>query len=641
MTLPRIRTWIGCLSVFTFVSSLAGFSFIGDARLLVAQEAAAALREADAAAEASAEKVEPADSQAAPAVAQMKLRTLPLSGSYVDQVQSVSLDPTSLILGGGTVKQKSFYKLCEYLDELSAEKDLGGIVFDLSDSQLEMNPAQLDELSRRLERVRQSGKRTVAWLESASNVHYSIAVACDRIILADFGGLDIPSSSMESMFYRDAMDLVGVQASVVRAGDFKGAVEPYLNPTMSDHLRQHYLLMLQSINDAAVARIAKGRGMTVAEVRELQKKRMLLPQDALAKKLVDQLAPYGTMPAAVEAAIGQPIEWVTTAPKAKKEMSLFELFGSLMAGPPTKTAKVRETSIAVLHLSGDIVDGKKPVSGSIVSGPTVETIRELESDDKVAGVVVRINSPGGSATASEVIRQALVSLAGKKPTVISMGSMAASGGYWISCIDQPVYAEQGTITGSIGVFAMKLSFGSLLRRVGVRVEAITLDDSAAAFAIDRTWSDSDVASIQESIDEVYGRFLTLVSNSRKMTVAQVEPLAGGRVWSGTQAKQAGLVDAIGGLDDCLQVVAKKAQLDSYKIIHRPEKQSGLPLMELLGSGDDEEQIFSRSILEQGGRILAQRGFSLETVRLLLQDSVQRGNQPPTIWALHPAELSIR
>mgnify|MGYP006282220575 CR=1 FL=1 len=312
-----------------------------------------------------------------------------------------------------------------------------------------------------------------------------------------------------------------------------------------------------------------------------------------------------------------------------------------MSGPASKTSKVRDDSIAVLHLSGSIVDGKKPVSGSIVSGPTAEAIRELENDENVRGVVVRINSPGGSATASEVIRQALVSLSNKKPTVISMGSVAASGGYWISCIHQPVYAEEGTITGSIGVFAMKISFGTLLRRVGVRVEAITLDESAAADSIDRGWSDSDTSNIQESIQEVYSRFLQLVSDSRKLPLEKVGPLAGGRVWSGSQAKEAGLVDAIGGLDDCLAVVAKKANVETYKVIHRPEKQAGLGLLELLGSSDDDEQIRAQSVLQHAAEVLGQRGFNFGTVHMLLEDAARKGNRAPTIWALNPAELSIR
>jgi protease-4 len=292
-----------------------------------------------------------------------------------------------------------------------------------------------------------------------------------------------------------------------------------------------------------------------------------------------------------------------------------------------------------LHLSGVIVDGKRGTGGSIVSGPMVSAIQSLADDDKVKGVVVRVNSPGGSATASESIRQALKSLADKKPTVVSMGSTAASGGYWVSCIGVPIYAEKATITGSIGVFSMKLSFGTLLRRVGVNVETIALDDSAAAYSMDHAWTDEDESTIKKSIDMVYGKFLELVGDSRNLPIEKVHPLAGGRVWAGTQAKAIGLVDEIGGVDDCLAVVAKKAELDDYQVIHRPSQSTGISLLELLGEGDENE-IFS-GLSKTAVQSLANRGLSLSVTKLLLEDGVNRASGMPTIWLLNPAEISVK
>ncbi len=213
-------------------------------------------------------KVKTAKEKAPP---KKQLRWLAMSGSYSDLAQAPSLDPTALLLGGLPEKGKSFYRLCDYIDEVAAEENVTHLLFDLSDPALSLNPAQLDEFSRRLTTFKQKGKKTIAWIENADNVHLAIAVQCDDIIMADFGTIDMPSSSMETTFYREAMDLVGIKASVVRAGDFKGAVEPYLNPQMSSHLKEHYLKMLESINAAQVSRIAKGRGLTTAAVRELQK----------------------------------------------------------------------------------------------------------------------------------------------------------------------------------------------------------------------------------------------------------------------------------------------------------------------------------------------------------------------------------
>lgn len=577
--------------------------------------------------------------------AKKQLRQIALSGSYDDLMQPASIDPTSLLLGQAPAKSKSFFRLCEYLQEMGDEENLTHVLLDLSDSAIGFNSAQLDEFTRRMAVLKAKGKKTIAWLEDASNVHMAIAACCDEIIMADFGGVDMPSSALETMFYRDAMDLVGVKASVVRAGDFKGAVEPYTNPVMSEHLKGHYLAMLESINAAQVSRIAKGRGLTTAAVRELQKKRMLLPADALAAGLVTKLAPYGSMKSTVQDSIGKDIEWTKPKSKPKRELSIFEIMSKAMAGPK-ENAKLKDDSIAILHLSGAIVDGKEASPGSIVAGPMVKSIEELIQDDRVKGVVVRVNSPGGSATASEAIRQALDELARKKPVVISMGEMAASGGYWVSCIGQPIYAEHGTITGSIGVFSLKLSLGSLLRRVGVHVESVTLDESASSNAIDRAWSEAEIQNMQRFIDEVYDRFLKLASQSRSIPIEKLKTLAGGRVWSGDQAKQHGLVDEIGGVDDCIAIVAKKASLEKYKVVHRPEPSTGFDLFRMLdesSSGDIAiEQVGVLQSLEQKlFGIFAQRGFRLDTTRVLLRSGWQNPSGKPAIWALMPQEMRVR
>ncbi len=577
--------------------------------------------------------------------AKKQLRQIALSGSYDDLMQPASIDPTSLLLGQAPAKSKSYFRLCEYLQEMGDEENLTHVLLDLSDSAIGFNSAQLDEFTRRMAVLKAKGKKTIAWLEDASNVHMAIAACCDEIIMADFGGVDMPSSALETMFYRDAMDLVGVKASVVRAGDFKGAVEPYTNPVMSEHLKGHYLAMLESINAAQVSRIAKGRGLTTAAVRELQKKRMLLPADALAAGLVTKLAPYGSMKSTVQESIGKDIEWTKPKSKPKRELSIFEIMSKAMAGPK-ENAKLKDDSIAILHLSGAIVDGKEASPGSIVAGPMVKSIEELIQDDRVKGVVVRVNSPGGSATASEAIRQALDELARKKPVVISMGEMAASGGYWVSCIGQPIYAEHGTITGSIGVFSLKLSLGSLLRRVGVHVESVTLDESASSNAIDRAWSEAEIHNMQRFIDEVYDRFLRLASQSRNIPIEKLKTLAGGRVWSGDQAKQHGLVDEIGGVDDCIAIVAKKASLEKYKVVHRPEPSTGIDLFRMLdesSSGDIAiEQIGVLQSLEQKlFGIFAQRGFRLDTTRVLLRSGWQNPSGKPAIWALMPQEMRVR
>jgi protease IV len=589
-----------------------------------------------------AEKRKEAEAKAKAEAAKLQVQLITLGGTYEDIVGANEFDPTSLVIGGSPGKRRNFYKLCELLEETAKNPKIHAVVIDLSDADLTMNLAQLDELLRRLGALRKSGKKVGAWLESAESAHLAVAAGCDHVAMADLGGIDMPSKTMQSYFYRDAMDLLGLKASVVRAGNFKGAVEPYVNSAMSEHLRQHYLDMLTSMNDAQVSMIARGRGLTTEKVRELQKQRLFLPAEALAAGLVDELAPFGTMKATLNRWVGGETSWVEAAAKPKKEMSFFELMGKVMSGGgPDKAAKVTETSIAVMHLSGAIVDGKKESPGSIVSGPTVKAIQEIGRDDKIKGVVVRINSPGGSATASEAIRQALAELSKKKPTVVSMGEMAASGGYWVACLGVPVYAERGTLTGSIGVFSMKISFGTLLKRVGLHMENIALDEAASAFAPDRGWNEDDQAKLQKTIDDVYGRFLKLVSDSRGIPIEKLQDLAGGRVWSGSQAKAAGLVDEIGGLDDCLAAVAKKAGIEKYEIVHRPNVSAGLDLSVLFGDPDASSRLSALGVSREAITLLGKAGLRTGVIDLFLREVLSGASARPTIWALAPDDLSIR
>jgi len=590
---------------------------------------------------ARAEKKKEAEAKAKAEAAKLQVQLVSLGGTYEDIVGANEFDPASLIIGGAPGKRRNFYKLCELLEESAKNPKIHTVVIDLSDADLGLNLAQLDELLRRIGALRKAGKKVGAWLESAESAHLAVAAGCDHVAMADLGGVDMPSKTMQSYFYRDAMDLLGLKASVVRAGNFKGAVEPYVNSAMSEHLRQHYLDMLTSMNDAQVSMIARGRGLTTEKVRELQKQRLFLPAEALAAGLVDELAPFGTMKATMNRWVGGETSWVEAAAKPKKEMSFFEVMGKVMSGGPEKVTKVSETSIAVMHLSGAIVDGKKESPGSIVSGPTVKTIQEIGRDEKIKGVVVRINSPGGSATASEAIRQALAELAKKKPTVVSMGDVAASGGYWVSCLGVPVYAERGTLTGSIGVFSMKISYGSLLKRVGLHMENIALDEAASAFAPDRGWNEDDQAKLQKTIDDVYGRFLKLVSESRGIPVEKLQDLAGGRVWSGSQAKSAGLVDEIGGLDDCLAAVAKKAGIEKYEIVHRPNVSAGLDLSVLFGDPDASARLEALGVSREAILMLGRRGLRTGVIDLFLREALGGASGRPTVWALAPDDLSIR
>src|SRR5438477_1963788 len=218
-----------------------------------------------------------------------------------------------------------------------------------------------------------------------------------------------------------------------------------------------------------------------------------------------------------------------------------------------------------------------------------------------------------------------------------MGELAASGGYWVACVGRPIYAESETITGSIGVFALKLSFGSLLKKIGLRVESVTLDDSATAMSLERAWSPPEQQKMQEFVEDLYGQFLKRVAASRKMKVEAVDPIAGGRVWSGAQARKLGLIDELGGLDDALAALARETALKpGYEIIHRPRKKSPFENLDFFGERSDE----IRLLLAPSVRAYLQKmGFAFSVPVEVARQSLS--GKATQVWLLAPTEIVVR
>ncbi|MEC9475738.1 MAG: signal peptide peptidase SppA [Planctomycetota bacterium] len=563
------------------------------------------------------------------------VRLFELKGGWSDQPDSdPSLDITSLMMGN-VGSQRSFPDLIEALESAFNDEEIDAVVLDLSGGASFSMP-QIANLCDVLDRGRDSGKKILAWMENATTSLAAIGSSCHTIFLTETGGIDLYSPSMMPIHFKTAMDLFGVEASVIRVGDFKGAVEPFMLPQMSDHLRDHYLAMLESMNRFPVERIAAGRNLDTETVRELQGIRIFTAKQALEAGLVDLLAQHGTLEQTIEGILDGSVEWIRPGKKRRQAVNPFQIFTELFS--PVREKKIPENSIAILHLSGEIVDGDTATPGSMVSEPSAKVIDALADNDSVMGVVVRIDSPGGSATASEVIRLALENLASKKPMVYSMGNLAASGGYWITCTGKPIYASEGTITGSIGVFGMKLSFGPALKQYGIHFDPVALDESATMMFPNRGWNDAELARLQGTVDDVYDDFISRVSESRDINPNRVREIAGGRVWSGGQAVELGLVDAIGGIEEAVAHVKREAELEGeVSIVHRPGPIDPLQLFDLFGGGDDEA---IRSLTDLPMlKILAAAGVDL---RPYLARLVRMGSQSPfTVEARMPIDLNPR
>jgi protease-4 len=562
-----------------------------------------------------------------------KVHFLKPQGTYTDLAEQ-GFNPAMLFTGGQ--KPKPFFPLLEALHDFAANKEAKTLLLDLTGDPA-FNMPQLRELERAFAAVRAAGKKVIAYAEGMNSVDLQLAACADKVLMPEMGAVDMRSPAMTVMHLKDALDLLGVQAEVTRVGDYKGAVEPYTLSQMSDHLREHYRAMLVTMNDDVVRRIATGRKLDAAKVKELQGQRLFDAAAAKRAGLVDALTPWDGADRAIAGELGVPaVELVDAAPKKKaKNRDIMAIFAEMIR--PKKDVELEDTpQIVVLHLAGQIVDGDKPQPGMMVSGPSVKLIDKLANSPSVKGVVVRINSPGGSATASEAIRRALERLAGSKPVVMSMGELAASGGYWITTIGRPIFAEVGTITGSIGVFGMRFNTGALMRRLGVHSEIVALDEGATMDAADRPWTDAARARMQHLVDDIYTRFLANVAASRRLAVGDVDKIAGGRVWSGQQAVERKLVDAIGGLDDALAMVEKEAKVPTdVEVVHLPEAR-GFADSLIESMFDARLQAFDRSTLA-----LAIRSLGRADSLLALLDQALQGDGKAVIWALDPTVLQLK
>lgn len=550
-----------------------------------------------------------------------------LQGSYKD-LATRHPDLTMLLGGGLEMRVKPFYGLVKALDGLSGKGPGSELLLDVSSLALELNLAQLAELERTVQKLREAGIPTTAYLENASLMHYLAALSCDHIVMADMGSLQVTSPSLGVLFLKDVFDLLGVDFQVVRAGSFKGAVEPYMRSTMSSHLREHYKSFAASINEQILELLERRRGLAAAQVRTLQEQVLLSAQEAMDAGLVDRVVPWKGARKSLQQE-PDAFEEVRTVPE-KPDFSFMSL---LTGGLGRRERPLREDSVAVIHLQGSIKDGTRKQPETIVSGPAVKLIRRLKDDPHAKGVVVRINSPGGSATASEAILLALRELAASKPVVVSMGRVAASGGYYVSCIGCPVVAEHATITGSIGAFGLRPNLEELSRKVGVHHEVVSLDDGARYMDLFRPLKEEQLQQLQGLVDRIYDRFLTRVTEARDMSREELTELAGGRIWSGAQAQAKGLVDHVGGLDTALGILQEDVEGD-LPVEHFP-RGSGNPL-EFLESFLGGLSLEQRAALN----LLRRAGFDLAVSLQLLTDAA---TAPGVfrVWMLAGNELVIR
>ena len=468
-----------------------------------------------------------------------------------------------------TTRRLSILQVVEALDAAQHDDRIAGIYLRMNGGGSIAGSALLEEMRDALVAFKQSGKFIVAYDESYTQGGYYLASVADGIYIQPEGGIDWSGLSMNLLFYKGLLDKLDVQAEVFRpaACPYKSAVEPYILTKMSEANRLQMQTLVDSMWETVAGAVAEARGIDPAKLQSLTDRLAVsLPEEALKYGFVDDVI-YEDQMDDVFAGLG--VE--TDDDGAYRYVSL----GDYVAQMRPDTGRLTAPQVAVVYASGQIVDGEG--SGEEIYGNTLaQTLAEARLDDDIEAVVLRVDSPGGSALASDVIWREVELLKAEKPVIVSMGSYAASGGYYISCPADAIVADRLTLTGSIGVFGMYFDVvDALQNKLGITVDGVRSNLSAGMGSGLKTLTPLERATIMRGVDKVYATFTEHVSKGRNLPMYKVLNVAGGRVWTGADALGIGLIDGYGGITTAIALAADKAGLgDDFRVVEMTDEPTG-------------------------------------------------------------------
>lgn len=541
-------------------------------------------------------------------------------------------DSASILEALGSSREPSRLQLRPLTETLAAaakDSRIKGIflVGELTPSGLGSGFAALKEVRAALADFKSSGKPMVAYLEQATTREYYLASVADDLVLDPYGMILLPGLAAQPMFFAGAFEKFGIGVQVTRVGKYKSAVEPFTRSDLSPESREQYASLLGDVWRDLLADLAAGRNLTPEAIQTVvDAEGLIRPDRALAAGLVSRLAYRDEVIVELKAATG-----VTAARESFNQISLSDYMSAQgLDGTARASGGSGVGRIAVVYAEGDIVDGEGG-PGQVGGVGFARELRRLRQDEQIKAIVLRVNSPGGSASASEHIQRELRLAKEVKPVIISMGSYAASGGYWISAYGDRIFAEPTTITGSIGVFGVHFDIQELANeRLGLSWDSVKTGRFADSFGVNRPKTPEELAVVQGLVDWIYDEFLTKVAEGRKLERSVVEEIAQGRVWSGTEALRLGLVDEVGGLNDAIAHAAAAAGLgDSYRVVEYPRKKALAEALVGMLEGLDPA---ARSA--GGATVLLER--LREQVSVL-----DRFNDPRGVYARLPIDLTLR
>lgn len=499
-------------------------------------------------------------------------------------------DPTELLLSGSGVASTALQDIVEGLAMAADDERIEGVILDFSEM-TSITPASLESVGSALQAFKESGKPMFAYGESFSQAQYFLASYADTIYLHTMGQILLSGYGGSQLFYADILDTLGVNVHVFRVGTHKAAVEPYLLNGMSPESRENSQSLVDGLWNRYIAQLAVNRGLSEQQVR------------SYANDYASHLNDVGGSTARVALDMGL-VDELVTAPQwhsvlndvtggTERRGNTLDLRSYLRINP--ELPSLSDAQIGIIVAQGVIDVGEQPV-GTVGADDLVNLIRRARYDDNIKAVVLRVDSPGGSALASEIILQELEMLqAAGKPLVVSMGGTAASGGYWISAMADEIWASPATITGSIGIYGMIPTFENSLAKIGVHTDGVGTTPLSRADVFSGM-SPAMSQIFQASVEDGYGQFLRLVAAGRGMSLEEVDVIAQGQVWSGEQALANGLVDKLGDLPEAVAAAAALAQVSDYDWYYLKRQLSpGEQFMQQIISGLNAEALLSEGL----------------------------------------------
>jgi protease-4 len=457
-------------------------------------------------------------------------------------------------------------QVLDSIDKATQDKRIVGIFLDGRNASSSSGYANLKEVRSALERFRAAGKKIVAYDVDSSEREYYLASVADSIVLNPMGTMEINGLSSEQAFLTGALNKFGIGIQIIRVGSYKSAVEPLIRQDFSPENRQQTQALLGDLWGEVLQAAAKSRNLTVPKLQEIvDRQGFLTSQQALQSSLIDRVGYFDE--------VLDGLKELTGSSENDRSFEQISLESYANAEVPHTEKSAYNHKIALVYAEGSIVTGEGGLE-QIGGDRLAKELRKLRQDKDVKAIVLRIDSPGGSATASDIILRELELIRQEKPVIVSMGNVAASGGYWIAIGSDYIFAQSNTITGSIGVFGILPNFQEIANNNGVTWDAVKTGPLANLNTNARPKTEAELAIYQRLVQQVYDLFLEKVAKSRKLPLAKVAAIAQGRVWSGEDAQKIGLVDRLGGLNEAVEYAAEKAQLGTdWELEEYPKQRS--------------------------------------------------------------------